>query len=150
MRRPSQAPKLSGGSVNEIAPSKETVVRRRNADWSFHLPAGHEIKIDRENRHVSLSTPQESSTYELAGIEETGDEVIVALGQWLGAGGIAVGDNEAPVGYRLPEIQEEFERLRGRWLASGLSEQDFDAWAAGSSHEDKLREIRQRLREVGG
>ncbi len=30
--------------------AKETVVRRRGADWSFHLPKMHSIEVDRENR----------------------------------------------------------------------------------------------------
>lgn len=136
----------------KIVPGKETVVRRQGADWSFHLPRRHSIRVDRENREVHLDMPLQGSMFELAGIEETGDEVIVKLGPLLGSHGPpGVGDNvPEPVGYPLPLIQDEFERLKGRWIRAGLPEQQVHAYAQGSSHEDQLAWLRKRLREVGG
>ena len=135
-------------STNEIVAGKEAVVRRRGADWSFHLPAQHEIEVNAEHNFVSLSMPLAGSTYQLAGITETDDEVIVALGDQLIGHATSVGENVPPTGYPLPEIQDEFERLHGRWTQAGLPQQDFHAYAAGSTHEDKLRDIRRQLREA--
>ncbi len=135
---------------NELVPGKVTVVQRRGATWSFHLPRMHRIEVERENGLVTLATPHDGSTYHLAGIEETGDEVIVKLGEEIGGHASGVGEQVAEPGYRLPQIQDEFERLRGRWMNVGLPEQEFNAWAQGASWESHLREIRRRLRGVGG
>jgi hypothetical protein len=138
------------GNPNEIVSGKETVVRRRGADWSFHLPGQHELRVDQEAGHAQLTMPMEGTTYELAGIEETDDEVIIKLGAELSSHATGVGDNVAEPGYRLPEIQEEFDRLRGRWNQAGLPPAEFNAYPAGATHEDMLRLIRRRLREVAG
>lgn len=135
-----------------IVPGKETVVRRPGAEWSFHLPRRHGIEIDQENGTVHLKMPLQGTTYELAGIEETADEVVVRLGPELGSHGPPwVGDSPpAPTGYPLPLIQEEFERIKGRWRAAGLPEQQVHAYAQGSSHEDQLARLRRKLREANG
>ncbi len=117
--------------VNEI--TKETVVSRTKAGWSFHLPAQHKIEVDHENNVVSLSTPLERSVYHLAGITETDDEVIVELGALSGTHGTGMGENAPEAGYSLPQIHEEFDRLHGRWTQAGLSEHDFQAYATGST-----------------
>jgi hypothetical protein len=128
---------------------KETIVRRRGATWSFHLLKMHSIEVDRENRLVSLNMPLQGTTYTLDDIEEDEEEVIVSLGSEIGRHDAGVGNTPSELrGYPLPEIQEEFERLRGRWTAVGLPEAEFDVWAERSSHEDQLRKIRRRLREV--
>jgi hypothetical protein len=132
---------------NELVPGKETVVRRRGSTWSFHLPRTHRIELDIESAQVTLSTPHDGSVYELARIEETNDEVIVKLGDEIVGHSSGVGDSVPPPGYRPPEIQDEFERLRGRWTSAGLPQQELDAWAQGASYESHLREIRRRLRE---
>ncbi len=125
-------------------------MQRRGKTWSFHLPRMHRVEIDQENAFVSLSTPDDGSTYRLAGIEETDDEVIVKLGDEIGGHAVGMGDYVPQPGYRLPEIQDEFERLKGRWTSAGLPRQEFEAWAQGASWESHLHQIRRRLREVGG
>jgi hypothetical protein len=134
------------------AAAKETVVRRPGAGWSFTIPYGHEVNVDDVNRQVHLGTPQSGSLYELAGVEQTEDETIVLLGDKLGDHGPpSVGDvGTPPLGYWLPEIQDEFDRLRVRWQRAGFELQEFNAYAPGSTQEDQLRMIRRRLREVGG
>lgn len=123
-------------------------MRRRGAEWSFTLPDGHEITIDQQAQTVSLSMPGEGSTYELAGIEETDSEVAVKLGPKIGSHTTGTGQPmKWPKGYPLPEIQDEFERLKGRWLRAGLPQQEFDAWPRGATHETQLASIRARLRE---
>jgi len=47
---------------------------------------------------------------------------------------------------RLPEIQDEFERIKARWLEAGLPEQEVHAYAQGSTHEDQLAWLRSKLR----
>ncbi len=133
-------------------PPNETVVRRHGAGWSFTIPYGHQVKVDVVHRQVHLGTPQSGSLYELAGVEQTEDETIVLLGDKLGDHGPpSVGEAESPaLGYRLPEIHDEFDRLRTRWQRAGLGLQEFNTYAPGSTHEDQLRKIRRRLREVGG
>jgi hypothetical protein len=133
-----------------VVAGKETVVQRRGKTWSFHLPHMHRIKVDHENAQVTLSTPDDGSIYHLAGIEESSDEVLVKLGEEIGGLSSGVGDYFPPPGYRLPEIQDEFERLKGRWANAGLPGQQFEAWAQGASWESHLHQIRRRLREVGG
>jgi hypothetical protein len=137
---------------NEIFPGKETVVRKQDADWSFHLPKGHTIQVDREAGVVHLNMPDQGTTYELGGIEETEEEVIVTVGQqMMWHGPTSVGDAVLETtGYSLPDIQEEFERIRGRWVAAGLPEQQVHAYAQGSTHEDQLAMLRRRLRAVNG
>lgn len=138
--------------TNEIVPGKETVVRKRGANWSFHLPRRHTIEVDRENGHVHLNMPDQGTTYFLAGVEETDDEVIVSLGEpMIWHGPTSIGDQVLETtGYPLPEIQDEFERIKGRWLAAGLPEQEVHAYGQGSTHEDQLARLRRRLRKVGG
>lgn len=136
-------------AVKEIVAGKETVVRRRGADWSFHLPYMHRIEVDQENNLVALSMPDSGSTYELGGIEETDDEVIVLLGHESGGHAVGVGEGAPEPGYRLPEIQDEVERLRGRWDNAGLPAHEFIAYGTGETHEDRFRMIRRRLREAG-
>jgi hypothetical protein len=123
---------------NKLVPGKETLVQARGASWCFHLPRMHRIEIDDENRRVSLSTPDSGSTYELAGIEETEDEVILKLGAELSGHAVGVGEHVREPGYRLPLIQDEFERLRGRWTNAGLPEHTFNAWAQGASWESQV------------
>lgn len=137
---------------NEIVRGKETVVRRPGANWSFHLPKRHTIEVDRDEGIVHLSMPDQGTTYHLAGVEETADEVIVKLGErmlWHGPTSMGNSVLEA-FGYPLPEIQDEFERIKGRWIAAGLPEQEVHAYAQGSTHEDQLTMLRRRLREVSG
>jgi hypothetical protein len=129
-----------------IVPGKETVVRRRGANWSFTLPEQHRIRINNEHRTVRLETPLEGTTYELAGVEETDDEVIVRLGAEISRGGVGAGGER---GYPLPEIQDERARLQARWERLGLPIGEFHAYPQGATHEDKLRELRRRLREAG-
>lgn len=135
---------------NEIVPGKETVVRKRGADWSFHLPKRHTIAVDRDAGIVHLSMPDQGTTYRLAGLEETADEVIVKLGEpMMWHGPTSVGDTVLEAsGYPLPEIQVEFERIKGRWIAAGLPQQEVHAYAQGSTHEDQLARLRRKLREA--
>lgn len=94
--------------------------------------------------------PDQGTTYHLAGVEETADEVIVKLGtRMIWHGPTSTGDAvlEA-VGYLLPEIQDEFERIKRRWIAAGLPEQEVHAYAQGSTHEDQLAMLRRRLRQA--
>jgi len=134
---------------NEIVPGKETVVQALDANWSFHLPHMHRVEIDHENSLVNISTPHDGSIYRLAGLEETDDEVIVKLGEEFAGHAVGTGDFVPAPGYRVPLIQDEFERLHGRWMNAGLPEQVFNAWAQGASRESHLHEIRRRLREAG-
>lgn len=133
---------------NELVPGKETVVQACGAIWCFHLPRMHRIQIDDDGRRVSLSTPESGSTYELVAVDETEDEVIVKLGAELSGHAVGVGDQSRQARYRLPLIQDEFARLRGRWANAGLPEQTFNAWAQGASWENHLHDIRQKLRET--
>lgn len=133
---------------NEIVPGKETVVQKRVANWAFHLPAQHTIEVDHDNNTVTLAQPDSGSTYELAGIEETEHEVVVKLGAEKTGHATGVGPRVPRPGYRLPEVQDEFERLRDRWRNAGLPEQQFNAWAQGASWGSHLQEIRQALREA--
>jgi hypothetical protein len=126
--------------------AKETVVRRPGAGWSFTIPYKHEVVVDEANGTVVLRTPMQGTTYSLAGVTDEGDERIVLLGRELGRNGPP--NMSPPIGYVLPEIQDEFNRLRTRWDQAGLDRQVFDAYAPGSGHEDQLRMIRRRLREV--
>lgn len=140
------------GESNEIAPGKETVARRQGASWSFHLPKRHTIEVDREAGVVHLNMPDQGTTYHLAAVEETADEVIVKLGErMIWHGPTSVGDTvlEA-IGYPLPEIQDEFERIKGRWIAAGLPELEVHAYAQGSTHENQLARLRRKLREANG
>ena len=132
---------------NELVPGKETVVRRRGADWSFQLPREHTLRV--EGELVFLRTPQAGSIFKLIGTEERGDEVIVRLGGALrhlgpdGAGERVV----AETGYPLPELEAEVARLGARWEEAGLSVPYFNAWPAGPPNERHLAELRRRLRE---
>lgn len=136
----------------EIVPGKETAVRRPGASWSFALSPGDEIRIDRDAGTVSLEAPDQGTTWYLDGIEETDEEVIVKLGsEMVTHGPTAIGDARIEViGYRLPEIQDEFERIKQRWLAAGLPEQEAHAYAQGSTHEDQLAMLRRKLRAANG
>lgn len=131
-----------------LVPGKETVVRAPGADWAFHLPERHTIEVSDDV--VALATPLEGSTYELRGMEEVDDEVVVRLGAELGRHGPPSSRPEVAEarGYPLPAIQEEFERLRGRWKQAGLPEQEFNAYPQGATHEDQLRALRRKLREA--
>jgi hypothetical protein len=133
-----------------IVPEKETVVRRRGADWSFTLPEFHRIEVDQANKTVHLRTPLEGTTYELAGLEESEDQVIVRLGTELGSHGPpSVGPSgPEPRGYPLPEIQDEFARLTARWERAGFAPHEVHVYPEGATHEDQLRMIRRRLREA--
>lgn len=137
---------------NEIVPGKETVVRRPGANWSFHLPKRHTIEVDPEAGVVHLNMPDKGTTYHLAGIEETADEVIVKLGErmmWHGPTSVGDAVLEA-TGYPPPEIQDEFARIEGRWIAAGLPEEEVHAYGQGSPHEEQLAWLRRRLREANG
>jgi hypothetical protein len=136
--------------MSELIPGKQTVVQRRGATWAFHLPDRHEVQVNRDNNTVTLSQPDSGSTYELAGVEERDDEIIVKLGAEIAGHAAGVGDQARQPGYRMPEIQDEFERLRGRWERAGLNPQKFNAWAQGASWESHLTEIRRELRQAGG
>lgn len=97
---------------------------------------------------ASLAQPDSGSTYELAGVEEGEHEVVVKLGTERAGHAIGVGATLRQPGYQLPEIQDELERLHGRWRNAGLPEQKFNAWAQGASWEEHLQKIRQALREA--
>ena len=138
----------SGDVPTELVQGKETVVRRRGAEWSFTLPDRHDLAIDQEAHTVSLSMPGEGSAYELAGIEETDSEVIVQLGPEIGSHTTGTGQPmKWPKGYPLPE-SGRVQRLKARWLRAGLPQQEFDAWAQGATHESQLSRIRARRREA--
>jgi hypothetical protein len=141
---------MSGRSRTLVA-GKETVVRRHGADWSFHLPEQHAIEITPDKRYVTVSTPLEGSLYAVERIDDSDpEEVVVYLGEEHGKSGptFSAGDQPVPPvrGYPLPEIQDEFARLKVRWLQAGRSEQEFTAYPQGATHEDQLRRIRKRLR----
>gem|GEM_PF-3419828 len=131
-----------------VMPGKETVVRRHGSDWSFTLPEQHSIRIDHQKGWVRLGTPSGGSTFLLNGLDETDGEAIVSLGDEVaGAGPVSVGPIVSDArGYPLPEIQDELERLRARWVRAGYPEHEFNAYSQGSTHEDQLRRIRARLR----
>jgi hypothetical protein len=134
-----------------IVAGKETVLRRRGADWSFHLPERHTVELTDDGHYINVATPQESSLYKVDRVDDSDpEEVVVFLGEEHGkAGPPSFGPGVAEArGYPLPEIQDEFERLRARWRNAGLDEQEFIAYPAGATHEDKLREIRRRLRQA--
>lgn len=136
-----------------LVPGKESVVRRQGSTWGFTLPEQHTIEVDESNGNVAISTPGEGSDFRLDRIEETDDEVIVYLGDELGRHGPAavVGEGEPlpPArGYPFPEIQDEIQRLRSRWIQAGGAGADFDAWAQGDDWETYLRRMRRELREV--
>lgn len=137
-------------SANEIVAGKETVVRRPAAGWSFHLPEQHVIEVNRDENFVALSMPGAGGVYGLSSFTETDDEVIVEVDSVIVAHATGVGEQpgDATDGYPFPEIHDEFERLHGRWQRAGLPEQGFHAYAPGSTHEDKLRDIRRQLREA--
>jgi hypothetical protein len=137
---------------NTIVAGKETVIRRRGATWEFHLPHGHEIQLDPSNQIVMLSIPSQSSGYVLDGLEETAEEVVVCLGEEHGRSGPpTVGDGpiSPALGYPLPLIQDEFERLASRYEEAGLPRQEIHAYAQGSGHGEQLRFLRKRLRDAG-
>jgi hypothetical protein len=136
---------------NQIVPGRETVVRRSGADWSFSLPYRHEIEVDPGAGFVQLRTPDTATMYQLGGIEEADEEVMVKLGPELARSGPpSMGDVVlAPLGYPLPEIQDEFDRLTARYEEAGLPAQEVHAYAQGSTHEDQLRWLRKRLRDAG-
>ena len=145
---------MSSGDEIGIA-GRETVVRRPGADWSFHLPKGHNARwADRDETMVTVRTGTQGSTHLLAGTDTTAapDEVVVILGELRGDFGPGAGSADRPErsGYPFPEIQDELERLRVRWLVVGLPEAEFNAYPAGAVHEDQLRLIRRRLREAFG
>ena len=132
-----------------IVAGKETVIRRAGEDWSFGLPDGHTVQLTDDGKYVSLEVRLGGSS--LFAVERVDDsdpeEVVVFLGAQHGyAGPPTFGEIESR-GYPLPEIQDERERLRSRWLEAGLDEQDFDAYARGESHEDRFRTIRRALRQ---
>jgi hypothetical protein len=133
-----------------IVLGKETVVQRRGANWSFHLPDRHEIELTDDRGYVTLATPDQSSLFAVERIDDSDpEEVVVYLGEQHGeAGPPLYSDQVQPeiLGYPLPEIQDEFERLHARWTEAGLSEQHFNAWPQGVGHEDQLRLLRRRLR----
>jgi hypothetical protein len=141
-----------GSGENEIVPGRETVVRRHGARWSFHLPDQHRIELTEDRRHANLSTPDASTLFEVERIDESEpQEAIVVLGEpQAQVGASSEGGPPEALGYPLPEIQDEFDRLRARWREAGLDEQEFNAWARGSTHEGQLRRLRRKLREVGG
>jgi hypothetical protein len=142
---------MRGGDKGQrtLVPGKETVVRRLGANWAFHLPEQHRVELISEGRYVVLGTPLEESIFEVDHIDDSDpEEVVIYLGEPKGESGPPAWGDQVPEprGYPLPKIQEEFERLRGRWRNARLNDQDFDAWAQGASWEDKLRSLRHQLR----
>ncbi len=131
-------------------PGKETVVRRDGAGWAFQLPEQHTAEVSDDQRYVSLSSPFESSTYLLVGVEEGPEEVTIALGGVVMQTGPAYGGRRrvvaGGVGYPLPAFQHELVHLREKWDAAGLSPQRFDAFAQGTGWVDGLSHIRSELR----
>src|SRR5690242_5988847 len=96
---------------NVLVPGKETVVQPRGESWSFHLPEHHTIDVDQANRFVTLHQPDAGSTFELQAIEERGNEVVVKLGDPMVRSSLGT----RQPGYPLPQVQDEFDRLRVRW-----------------------------------
>lgn len=132
---------------------REVVIRPPGADWSFHLPEQHTVEVTEDRRYVNLSMPGRSTLFLVARIDESDpEEIVICLGEgraWLGPGSWLSEGVPRGEGYPLPQIQDEFDRLKARWLAAGLDEQRFIAYARGDSHEDHLRMLRRTLRSVG-
>jgi hypothetical protein len=129
-------------SGNEVVPGRETLVRRRGVSWSFHLPHQHRIELSEDRSYANLSTPETSTTFAVERIDESYPEEVVVM---LGDAQVAEAN-----GYPLPEIRDEFDRLRARWRAAGLDEEEFNSWAQGSTNENQLQRLRKKLRDVGG
>lgn len=131
---------------------REVVVRPRGANWSFHLPEQHTVEVTEDRRYVNLSMPGRSTLFLIERIDESDpEEVVIYLGEgraWSGPGSWLSEGVPRADGYPLPQIQDEFDRLKARWRAAGLDEQRFIAYAQGASHEDHLRMLRRTLRSV--
>src|SRR5690348_17033608 len=99
-----------------------------------------------DRRYVNFSMPGRSTLFQVERIDESDpEEVVVYLGEgraWSGPGSWMGEGLPRAEGYQLPQIQDEFARLKVRWLAAGLKEQRFVAYARGDSHDDHLRKLR--------
>jgi len=135
-----------------VVRGKETLIRRRGADWSFHLAARHTVELTDDRRYVTLSAPLGGlSLFRVDRIDETDpEEVVIFVGdQHAQAGPATFGDEPVePMGYPLVEHQDEIERLRQRWRSAGLADQEFNAYGRGESHDDRLKSIRRTLRAI--
>jgi hypothetical protein len=129
--------------------------------WGFGLPRGHEVRVDPAGEYVSLHMPHGGGIYHLERIEDAGDELRV----YVAPGGPVMGSalHDLPMEYPFPTIDAELQRLRARleqaagsaWEedrmrgASGPSvRQQFDAWAAGESYDEKTTRMRELAREL--
>lgn len=121
---------------------KEIVVYR--SGWGFRLPDQHTIRVNGVDRLIDVSMPQRGGTYTLERVEETDEEYRVHVAAGGPHSGHALGD--LPAEYPFPTINEELERLRLAWLAAGLRETDFNAWAQGASWDSQTSAIRAQLR----
>lgn len=132
-----------------IVTGKETAIRRGGEDWSFGFPDAHTVYLTGDGNYVSLEVPLGgSSVFAVERIDDSDpEEVVVFLGAQHGYAGPPTFGQVETGGYPLPEIQDERERLRSRWLDAGLDEEDFNAYARGESHEDRFRSIRHTLRQ---
>lgn len=126
----------------EPVTDKEIVVYR--GGWGFRLPEQHTIHLNLTDNLVEISMPQRGGTYVLERSEETEDEFRVYVGPGGPLIGHAIGD--LPAEYPFPAIDEELERLRHAWIAAGLRETDFNAWAQGAGWDSRTTAIRAQLR----
>jgi hypothetical protein len=135
--------------VNNEAP-REKVVRQRGAVFAFSLPEGHTLDI--------LDKPEEGTRRVLAYIGVPGgggetcyveivarDEEIEYVLEPTGAKHSVGGQ---PVGYPWPRVQNEHDRLRAAWEASGGDVTRFDAWARGEALDARFERARAELRRL--
>jgi hypothetical protein len=139
-----QGRESGAGGFRAPATEKEIVIYKES--WGFRLPDQHVVLVNEVDRLVELATPERGATYHLKRVEETDAEYRVYVGEPYGVGH-AIGLTGPPE-YPFPTISEELDRLRAAWLAAGLRETDFNAWAQGASYRSHTEYLRARIREA--
>jgi hypothetical protein len=124
--------------------------------WGFRLPDQHRVLLDREAQMVVLAIPDRGAFYKFEGIEETGEEYRIKVGeQTFGSWGAASLDfvEEA---YPFPTIDVELMRLRADWDNLGGDPQEFEAWqqrdelGGDETYDSKTSRLRAAIRKRRG
>jgi hypothetical protein len=115
----------------------DQVIKR--GGWSFLLPDGHNLEVDKDRRTTKLTAPDgRSGTYALIRVQRDDDEVVYEIDA----------DSFNGDGYPFPSVGEEIERLQHRWESIGGPSSEFNAWAQGANYDTHLTHLRKKLRAL--
>jgi hypothetical protein len=129
-----------------------TVFRPQGREWSFGLPEQHTYEVDEPAGFVHLGTPGAATTFRLDHIED-GDERVVFFGEplmWSGPPAWMAEGGPPALGYPVPELTAERDRLRALCDAAGFPPEVFNArvkhGGRDETDEAHLRRVRRVLR----